>query len=626
MSSRRGIQRIVRCAVLTGLILGSAAIPSAREFRTIEIESLRVTIDSDWPSRLAPGYLPVRFEITNMGDARVIDVVGLGSRMFRSVGRSATGGPRPAGQGTTEVIQTLRLRRGDHVKFTMSIPIFGDSESYRFEIREDGRTLDRLYYFGIQSGVPVSDAAVLFVADRSSPFGSIAPSQIRSISRISGPGGVIYMTPSMAAPTAGGSVATTMRMPPLDYSLEPARLPVSWTGYTSVRAVAIGKTEWGLLDDTQKAALVTWLACGGDLIFVDGQPSDLIPSLAGIAATNPDRTVARHFFGRVHALTTATLVATGIGDVLKAVDVSRNTAWALPANSGVDWNTIEARGFRLQIPGIEGIPARVYLAILVVFSVIIGPLSFWFLWRRQQRVLLVLTAPVISIVFIVVLTGYAVAGEGFGVHGRAATFTVLDEAAKQAVTRASISMYAAGLTPAAGLRFSRDTAVIPIGPAGNGVHDRIAVDLTENQRFSSGVLQARSPTNLEEVMFRPARERLTFTSTAGGMSVVNGLGATLIHLSYRDGENTYHLASPLGPGEKQTLTAGAIDLGKALPATKSLGVKFGRLVEAQPAGSYFAVLDRSPFWESGVTNLLERGSFHLVLGWPEGQRETAAKK
>jgi hypothetical protein len=48
--------------------------------------------------------------------------------------------------------------------------------------------------------------------------------------------------------------------------------------------------------------------------------------------------------------------------------------------------------------------------------------------------------------------------------------------------------------------------------------------------------------------------------------------------------------------------------------------KFVALVEQQPRGSYLAVLDRSPFWQPGVSDLKERGSFHLVLGWPEGQR------
>ena len=49
--------------------------------------------------------------------------------------------------------------------------------------------------------------------------------------------------------------------------------------------------------------------------------------------------------------------------------------------------------------------------------------------------LLVLTAPLISAIFIVLLAGYVVAGEGLGVRGRAVTFTMLDQARKQAVTR-----------------------------------------------------------------------------------------------------------------------------------------------------------------------------------------------
>ena len=75
------------------------------------------------------------------------------------------------------------------------------------------------------------------------------------------------------------------RVPPLDYVLEPARLPVNWTGFTSVRAVAIGKTEWDQLSDPQKNALVTWVACGGDLILVDGQVTDLLPSMPAETAT-----------------------------------------------------------------------------------------------------------------------------------------------------------------------------------------------------------------------------------------------------------------------------------------------------------------------------------------------------
>ena len=56
----------------------------------IEVEGLKITIDSDWGTRTTPGYYPVRFDITNSGEARVIDLVGTGMRYLR-VMRAAPG-------------------------------------------------------------------------------------------------------------------------------------------------------------------------------------------------------------------------------------------------------------------------------------------------------------------------------------------------------------------------------------------------------------------------------------------------------------------------------------------------------------------------------------------------------
>ena len=93
---------------------------------------------------------------------------------------------------------------------------------------------------------------------------------------------------------------------------------------------------------------------------------------------------------------------------------------------------------------------------------------------------------------------------------------MLDQVRNQAVTRSSISLYAAGMTPSGGLRVPRDVAVFPIGSEGTGTREQLVVDLTEAQRFSAGVIQARSPTNVEQIAFRSARERLTFTREGVG--------------------------------------------------------------------------------------------------------------
>jgi len=268
---------------------------------------------------------------------------------------------------------------------------------------------------------------------------------------------------------------------------------------------------------------------------------------------------------------------------------------------------------------VSGIPTRAYLSILIVFSVLIGPVNYWLLWRRRHLVLFVLTAPLVSALFIVFLAGYVVAAEGFHVSGRDVTFTILDQARTQAATRGGTSLYAAGMTPAGGLRFPADAAVYAVGAEGDGRRDSLELDLSETQQFASGLIQARTPTNLEEVAFRQARERLTFERDGSAVRVVNGLGATVQRLILRSRGTWYSLEAPLAAGATARLQPGAVDTQAIVPRDVPMPSRFQPFFEQQPDGSYLAVLDRSPFWEPGVAGIVERGSFHLVLGFPDGQ-------
>jgi hypothetical protein len=607
--STRGRTRLA--AWLCGALLVACATATGRaacEYRTLEVESLKIEFDSEWGPRTSPGYLPVRLDITNLGDARVIEIFGQGTRFFRV-------SPRSMVAGASEVSQSVRLARGDRVRLTIPVPIFGSNENIRFEIRENGRTLERLNYTGFQSGSAPGDASALIVADRASALGAVASSWFRPMGPagastfvLSGPPGSVTVGPS-GRPGPAGS------MPPVDFVLPPSRLPTNWLGYTSLRAVIVGPTEWEQLTAVQKSALLTWTACGRDLFFVDGDLRALLPDAAPVS----EGAARAYFFGRIHRPTSASITEKGLASVLAEAQRLQDSNLALPANTARDWGTIAARGFRLPIPGISGIPARAYVSILLVFSLIIGPANYWFLRRNRQQVLLVLTAPLISGVFIVLLAGYVIAGEGLGVRGRVASFTMLDHIRNQAVTRSSLSLYAAGMTPSGGMRVPRDVALFPIGTEGTGTRERLVLDLTEAQRFSAGLIQARAATNVEQIAFRPARERLTFNREGNETTVVNGLGVAITALFYRDGNTIHALSETLAPGGKAALKAGGRAASTIVPADLPLSSRFLHLAHNQPAGSYLAVLERSPFVEPGVAGVAERGSFHLVLGWPAGQ-------
>jgi hypothetical protein len=617
-------EKLRRTVTLVALLLCFAA-PAFADYRTVELELLRITVDSDWALLGTPGYLPIRFDITNLGENREIRIVGTEQRYFDFLRRGRTPGTSVFGSSSrissSSFSQTVRLKRGDRVKLTLPVPIVADNENISIRIWENGRPLEGFASStGIQSGRDPDEASVLFVADPSSAMGILGARWARPV----GPpkrgrylGG--YITPG----TSGHVLSTAA--PRLDVVLGPDRLPSNWLGFTSLRAVAIAPPEWGQLTQQQKDALLTWTASGGDLLLIDG-PLDTMLSAdarpAGLQTANED--VHRYYLGHIHLVRSSDIDGNGLANVMTRIDAAAPIAdWTLPANRAMDFTWVGSRGFRLPIDGVGGIPTKAYLSMLVAFSVVIGPLNYLYLWRKRQQVLLVLTVPLISLLFIGVLATYAFLGQGLGVRGRAATFTVLDQTTKHAATRASVSLYAGGIAPSGGLTFPSQFAVFPLGSDSAGFLTPTTLDLTDSQRFANGMLQARSPSNFEEIAFGPARERLSLERNGNGFSVVNGLGGAITQLYYRENGRIFVLNGTLETGQKGSLRPGEIKVADVYadavkPAAAVNSPKFHTLIETQPNGTYLAVLDKSPFWDPGVAKLEERSSFHLVLGYVGG--------
>jgi hypothetical protein len=574
-------------------------VAAAGEFRTVDLESLRVTVDSEWPGVVAPGYVPIRLDLTNSGEPRTVDVVITGSRFF-GIGRGAR-------NGSLQIERRVDLARGVRVRFTMPVPVIGGNESFQITLREDGETLHRFGYTNLQVPGRAGATGALIVA--SGPLAARAAEWRRTITGRTG--GAVISSLTLGAAAAPG-------LPVLDQVLDPQRLPTNWIGYTSLRTVIFGPDEWKGLPAEQRAAVLAWTAAGGNLLLLDTDSSPLFPAPG--PAVDPTTPSARaYLLGRIREVSSGVIAARGLGPVLAESEKLQDPDLSLPVSLRTDWNAIAERGFRLPIPGIDGVRPRAYLFILILFAVLIGPVNYWILARRRQQVLFVLTAPLLSVLFIFVLAGYVLASEGNAVYGRAASITMLDQGRRLAVTRSSISLYSAGLTAAGDLRYSPETAVVHIGTDGHGRLDRVALDLAEGQRYSSSVIQARAPSNVEQIVVRTARERLTFTREAAGIGVVNALDAPVTQLLYKEGGQVYSLPDALDAGGRAVLVRVPVDPARFVPTGVLLAERLRHLVQYQPDGSYLAVLERSPFWEPGVPSLLERGSFHLVVGWPGGQ-------
>ena len=298
--------------------LCAVAVPAAREYRTVEVESLRVTIDSDWVPRAAPGYLPIRFDITNLGDARVIEIVAQGYRCSSAI--AARIAARRPGR---RFASCVRLARGDRVRLTMPVPVFADNENFRFEIREGNRSARAVQLRRLSE--PVAACQTLRPCRR----GLVDPVRRdradTGADRWRGGGSDGHgrrprpaWRGCRARPSAGG------RLPAAGLAAR-AGAAASQLARIHVRARrGDRRDEWEQLNDAQKNALLTWAACGGDLIFVDGALDVLLPDARGEPAADPIARSARHFFGRVHALTSASLADGRLAG--RALDAPRRSA------------------------------------------------------------------------------------------------------------------------------------------------------------------------------------------------------------------------------------------------------------------------------------------------------------
>jgi len=585
---------------------------SFAEYRTYDVESLHLTIDTDWTPQGAAGYFPIRLDITNLAEAREIEIYALSNRWLdpyrRGVRpRSVFGGLET---GRTDVRQRVRLKRGDRAKLTLPLPVFADSERVQIQIRENGKTLNTSNYFSFQSGRPLTESGAIVVSSASS-----------SLAATVGLRPMVSSTPPYYAGTRGAVPGTASGSgPKMDINLEPSRLPTNWLGYTTLRAVVLGPTEWNELSPAQQDALLMWTASGGDLIFADGTVDTLLPAGQAPVGLPGRQNVRPYYLGNIHLLNSSDIRAQELSYTISQLDAGIAIPdWALPATRASDWGSIAERGFRLPIDGSGNVPTRAYLSILTVFVALIGPINYIYLWRKRQQVLLVLTVPLISAAFILLLAGYGILSEGFDVRARAVTFTLLDQNSKKAATRASVSLYPGGVAHGGGVRFDSDAAIFPLGVDGIGVRGDMAMDFTGEQRFQSGLLQPRTPNNFEQIKFQPGRQRLSFERNGNELNVVNGLGANIRRLYYREGGQIYALGKELAAGERGTLKISTFkgpDLwGEGLKETPISPKKFQDLVTKQPDNSYLAVLETSPFWSPGVDRVKEMGSFHLVLGY-----------
>lgn len=569
---------LIAFALLIGL---SQTVHASGDTFSMVGNDLQVDVDSRWIGCGQGGYCPVRIRAVNRGPSRVLT--------FRIT--KSTSAALPLVKQTREVPQNATLA------FTLSVPMINATSSGELHIDAQRGAFDEMKHsvsFPDANQWEQGHPSCLVVAPS-----IIDPQQFedgistyRQVSGLAGGGGRPYF---------GYRTQSLLVLPA-------SSLPAAWVDFSGLDLVSIPLDSLVKLDRNARTALLQWTQCGGTLMVTAvGEGTNGVESLAKslmaekAAAASWSWLDARLEDRQVGAITHVDpgggssttgpppenlpgqwsqtsppfrMTDIGLGKlVVFQAEPFPGTAqdwfWFLKSVGGTlrldlgkrigHSSRIGTSDFLLfLIPGIGGVPVVMFLVLITIFSVVIGPLNYFVLAKRKKLHLLILTIPSIALVTSLLLFGYTVVAHGFGVKARTRSLTWVDQTNQSAVTINRLSLYA-GQAPSAGMKFSRDTAVFPIWPEHEGF-EAGQVDWTDAQVLTSGWLRSRTRTQFLTVAHNAERGRIEVTPQANErLTVANGFEWGFRQLVVSDEQGRLFVGSDIPAGASSDLKPASAD-------------------------------------------------------------------
>lgn len=203
------------------------------------------------------------------------------------------------------------------------------------------------------------------------------------------------------------------------------------------------------------------------------------------------------------------------------------------------------------------IPRRGIGVAMILFVILAGPINIFILSRRNQRILLLVTVPILSFIFAGGIVLYVMAADGFQTDIRVCSTTCLDQRNSTASSIAQVGYYAR--TSPRNLIFDINTELQPFTEvpyyqrSSEASSNRVEL-LPGTQVFSSGWVKPRTPTYFRVRKTETTRLKMSFDFNSASPSAVNGLGRDAALLYVRDAQGKLWKAEELKAGQKVLLT------------------------------------------------------------------------
>lgn len=163
----------------------------------------------------------------------------------------------------------------------------------------------------------------------------------------------------------------------------------------------------------------------------------------------------------------------------------------------------------------------IYLIIVIIFIIIIGPFNFYFLKKRNKAYLIFFTAPIISLIFSGLLIGVFFIKEGFYKHYEGLSLTMINPNTNQALVNIRNSVYSSNILgkasrPRNGMYFPQDNT---------DMMNNFKVDLGDYAYLSGGFSKARTANSYGEIRLIECNSKISVRKEGNNIFAKNGFGS-----------------------------------------------------------------------------------------------------
>lgn len=464
--------------------------------------------------------------------------------------------------------------------------------------------------------------------------GRVQPDKIPLNIGYSGGGGQIHILASRSISEANlrASLETVMRKEEIAIETSSRTLAewsANWLALTRHDAIVLREAELRDATPPVRLAIERFTRAGGTLVVFEAATA---PEDCAAIEIRPDTLyVCREGFGTRFVTTApepAPFVATEVGGWVESMRDSfkpfadPSMAWGGgPFRGGV----VPTNAFRVVDE--LTVPVRGLFVAMTLFAIVAGPVNLVILSKKNRRIWVLWTLPLLSIATCVVVIVYASFSEGWMRVVKTEAVTLLDSKTREATTIGWTGYYAT-VAPSDGLRFGPETELTPFGGARQ---NELTMDWTRGQQLKQGWLTSRVSSSFRIRKSETRRERIEFREReGGGLDALNGLGAPIAHLWVATPAGELLVAGPIAPGASAQLRRGtpgplspngnpARTIWSADWLTARTNVATTPHAYLTP-GSWLASVDGAPFVEDALDGLQTRKQQSIVLGDLEVER------